>query len=237
MSRAAIGAALLLGAGLAISGGDAFVMVKNQKGQTMEVSENQASLLVEFDGTDDWADPSMDPKSPPRLRIPVSYMTPHALENARDGRLVISGLILDVPAAEAGFKSSPQYDLSPQTKIVHLSEVADGWALRTREAIDLAVESSGEVADETTGLRRVTITDYQGYSKRYRYFESERKGDLEYLHLDCTYYENQEQADTCMIQVMVARNLGMTLHFSADGVGQWRQRVRDMRALAARWKP
>ncbi len=204
---------------------------ENESGATVKTME---TVIVELNGTDDWADPAMDPKQPPRLRIPKRYLPAHALESGQN-RVVARSIDLRVPAEDLGLPALEGDDPEQAFATVSLSEAADGWAKRIGTSIQAAVRSHGSLPDESTGLQRVLVDDSPGYSVRYRYFQPEASADLEYVHLDCVFYESPKRRDACLMQLMPRKNVVVSLHFDAAGIADWRERADGMRKLAKEW--
>ncbi|WP_149196649.1 hypothetical protein [Luteimonas suaedae] len=191
-----------------------------------------ATVIVELNGTDDWADPAMDPKQPPLLRIPQRYLPAHMSGSGQD-KIIVRSIDLRIPVEDIDLPATDSSERAFAT--VSLSEAADGWAQRTGMSIQAAVRSHGSVKDESTGLYRVLVDDSPGYSVRYRYFRPDASADLEYVHLDCVFYESDKRRDACLIQLMPRQNVVMSLHFDAAGIADWRIWGDGMRKLAQGW--
>lgn len=235
-ARVRYSAVLWLAAMVSACGGgdDGSVALAGLNGNgSMTTVNAMATVIVELNGTDDWADPTMDPKQPPLLRIPQRYLPAHMSGSGQD-KIVARNIDLRIPVEDIGLPASGD-SLERAFATVSLSEAADGWAQRVGMSIQAAVRSHGSVRDESTGLHRVLVDDSPGYSVRYRYFRPDASTDLEYVHLDCVFYENDKRRDACLMQLMPRQNVVMSLHFDAADIADWRGRADGMRKLAEDW--
>jgi hypothetical protein len=172
-------------------------------------------------------------KLPPALRIPRSYLPNDLLADASSGTVSAVSVPLLIPDS-AAFRSSASHEFISGYRPVRITNVKEGTALRWRRMIDLAVARNGSRIDEQTGLQRVLLEYLPGHQERYRYF-NDSKQDVEYVHLDCIFYEHRDRDDTCFMQIVVVKGIAISTHFRADGLSQWKLRESDMRQLAKGW--
>lgn len=196
--------------------------------------ETNDTVIVEFNGTSDWAKPGLDPATPPTLRINRSYLAPAAVAAVQAGRLVARNIEVAIPIEHSGF-SDTEHAIGPDVLIVTLVESADGWAERSQRAHKYARQLHAATHDPEVGLDRVLIDESPGTSLRYRYLHPS-DNDADFVQLDCVKFDDPVRQDVCRLEIMPVRNVLASIHFKADGVHQWKQRAAELRRLVSGWQ-
>lgn len=194
-------------------------------GLGMRGTSDRDEVIVQLSGAPD--------ELPPGLRIPRSYLPNDLLSDASSGTVSAVSVPLHIPESDA-FRSSASHEFTSGYRPVRITSISEGSALRWRRMIDLTVARNGSSIDEQTGLQRVLLDYSPGHQERYRYF-NDSKQDVDYVHLDCIFFEHPDRNDSCFMQIVVVKGIAVSTHFRADGLSQWKLRESDMRRLVKGW--